>query len=161
MHDGVHHHGMGGMNPNGGLISHHGLGMPPHHGGGGGAPPNMGHGMPQIAPMAQMANMQMGQMGSIPAVQGLPAGPAGAPGPGYFHGGPPDMMAAGGNPYHQQYLAQMMMNQQRANGNERFQPMMYARPAPAMHYMPPYPPQPDPYTHYFSDENTSSSCNVM
>jgi hypothetical protein len=72
-----------------------------------------------------------------------------------------------------------MMNQQRAamgGGNERFQPMMYARPPPAVNYMPqhpqphpypyPYPyPHPHPngndqYTNFFSDENTSS-CNVM
>jgi hypothetical protein len=110
----------------------------------------------------------MNQMGGnmVPAVQGLPAG-------GYFQGGGgpgPEMIP--GNPYQQQQQQQLMaaamMNQQRAamvGGNDqRFQqPMMYARPPPAVNYMypPPYPyPPPDPYTHYFSDENTSS-CNIM
>uniref|UniRef100_A0A2P2P2T2 Uncharacterized protein MANES_15G023400 n=1 Tax=Rhizophora mucronata TaxID=61149 RepID=A0A2P2P2T2_RHIMU len=79
-----------------------------------------------------------------------------------------------GNPYHaqqQQNLAAAMMNQQRAMGNERFQPMMYARPPAAVNYMPQYPypygpyphPQPhgsEPYSSFFSDEN-ASSCNVM
>lgn len=126
-------------------------------------------------PMGQMGNMSMAQMGNnMPAVQGLPAGAINAGGagggappgygggvpPGYFQGAGPEVMA--GNPYYQQQLAAMMMNQQRAHGNERFQPMMYARPPPAVNYLPPYPhpPQPDPYTHFFSDENTSS-CNVM
>lgn len=128
-------------------------------------------------PMGQMGSMPMGQMGSVPAVQGLPAaamsGGAGG-GAGYFQGAGPDLMP--GNPYHQQqqqqYMAAAMMNQQRAIGNERFQPMMYARPPPAVNYMPqhpyppypypqhPYPPQDPGYTHFFSDENTSS-CNVM
>ena len=128
-------------------------------------------------PMGQMGSMPMGQMGNVPAVQGLPAaamnGGAGG-GAGYFQGAGPDLMP--GNPYHQQqqqqYIAAAMMNQQRAIGNERFQPMMYARPPPAVNYMPqhpyppypypqhPYPPQEPGYTHFFSDENTSS-CNVM
>lgn len=130
-------------------------------------------------PMGQMGGVPMGQMGNIPAVQGLPAaalnGGAGG-GAGYFQGAGPDLMP--GNPYHQQqqqqqpYMAAAMMNQQRAIGNERFQPMMYARPPPAVNYMPqhpyppypypqhPYPPQDPAYTHFFSDENTSS-CNVM
>ncbi|GAB4851140.1 hypothetical protein Ancab_030434 [Ancistrocladus abbreviatus] len=135
---------------------------------------NHGMGMGQMGPMgpipmAQMANMQMGQMGGVPAVHGLPASAMnGGHGPGYLPGAPTEMMAPG-NPYQQQYLAQMMMNQQRANGNERFQPLMYARPPPAVNYMAPYPyqypppghpPMADPYTSYFSDENTSS-CNIM
>ncbi|GMH18810.1 hypothetical protein Nepgr_020651 [Nepenthes gracilis] len=117
-------------------------------------------------PMTQTANVQMDRMGAIPAVHGLPAASAnGGVGPGYFRGAAPEMMSS--NPYQQQYLAQLM-NQQRANGNERFQPMMYARPPPAVNFMPPYPypypppppPVADPYPHYFNDESTSS-CNVM
>ncbi|KAI9115010.1 hypothetical protein K1719_014023 [Acacia pycnantha] len=116
-----------------------------------------------------MGNMPMGQMGGIPAVQGLPAASMNGGAGGYFPGGGgPDVMA--GNPYNQQqqqqqqYLA-ALMNQQRAMGNERFQPMMYARPPPAVNYIYPpapypYPPQPDPYSSYFSDENPSS-CSVM
>ncbi|KAJ9700227.1 hypothetical protein PVL29_005853 [Vitis rotundifolia] len=126
---------------------------------------NMPMGQMGNMPMGQMGNMPMAQMGNnMPAVQGLPAGAinAGAAGggvpPGYFQGAGPEVMA--GNPYYQQHLAAMVMNQQRAHGNERFQPMMYARPPPAVNYLPPYPHQPDPYTHFFSDENTSS-CNVM
>lgn len=131
-------------------------------------------------PMGPMGNVPMGQMANLAAVQGLPAasmnngvgggsgavGPAGGGGGGYFQGAGPEMMA--GNPYYQQQMAAMMMNQQRANGNERFQPMMYARPPPAVNYMPPpyptypYHPYPPPGEHYhaFSDENTSS-CTVM
>ena len=118
-------------------------------------------------------------MGQIPSVQGLPmAGGGGGGGNPYFGGAGPEAMP--GNPYQQQqqqqqqqYLAAVMSQQQRAMGNERFQPMMYARPPPAVNYMPapypypyppphPYPPQhSDPqYAHFFSDENTSS-CNVM
>ncbi|KAJ1427217.1 hypothetical protein SESBI_09879 [Sesbania bispinosa] len=140
--------------------------------GGGGVPvqamnngfPNMGGHHPAMAggnvgPMANMSMPMNPQMGNIPAVQGLPA--AAVNGGGYFQGAGPDAMP--GNPYHQQqqYMA-AMMNHQRAMGNDRFQPMMYARPPPAVNYMyPPYPyPPPDPYTHFFSDENTSS-CNVM
>lgn len=124
--------------------------------------------------MGPMGNVPMGQMANMAAVQGLPAaamngggGPhgGGGIGGGYFQGAGPEMMA--GNPYYQQQMAAMMMNQQRANGNERFQPMMYARPPPAVNYLPPYPtypyhPYPPPGEHYhaFSDENTSS-CSVM
>ncbi|XP_010278312.1 PREDICTED: protein qua-1-like [Nelumbo nucifera] len=127
---------------------------------------NMHHGFHDIdvtrvggGNMGQMGHMPMGhQMGNIPAVQGLPAAAMNAGGGGYFQGAGPQMLP--GNPYQQQqYLAAMMMNQQRANGNERFHPMMYARPPPAVAYYPP-PPAADPYTHFFSDENTSS-CNVM
>ncbi|CAM8988283.1 unnamed protein product [Rhodiola kirilowii] len=127
------------------------------------------------------------QMGNFQAVQGLPAPPgnshASGGGPAYFQGGAnPDIMAAS-NPYQQQQLAAAMMNQQRSMGNERFQPMIYARPPPAVNYMPvpasphysAYPQYPYPYPyppplqssssaggHYdeFSDENTSG-CNVM
>ncbi|XP_073025466.1 heavy metal-associated isoprenylated plant protein 33-like [Primulina eburnea] len=124
-------------------------------------------------PMGQMGNLPMGQMNNLAAVQGLPA-PAitggGGGGAGYFPAATPEHMTA--NPYYQQQLAAMMMNQQRANGNERFQPMMYARPPPAVNYMPPYPAYPYQYPYappqgertdqyaMFSDENTSS-CNVM
>ncbi|KAH6833023.1 Heavy metal transport/detoxification superfamily protein [Perilla frutescens var. hirtella] len=137
---------------------------------------NVGH-MQNMPPMGQMGHhmsnhLPMGQMSNLAAVQGLPAsamsGGAGG-GPGYFPGGSgPEHMQGNPNPYYQQQLAAMMMNQQRANGNERFQPMMYARPPPAVNYMPPYPPYPyppppgeraDQYA-MFSDENTSS-CSVM
>ncbi|GER32337.1 heavy metal transport/detoxification superfamily protein [Striga asiatica] len=110
---------------------------------------------------------QMGQMGNLAAVQGLPASGGG----GYFQGGGGG--GPGGGPYNQQQqMAAMMMNQQRANGNERFQPMMYARPPPAVNYMPsPYGPYHGGYPSYpppgervdqysmFSDENTNSSSN--
>ncbi|PQQ07640.1 hypothetical protein Pyn_04576 [Prunus yedoensis var. nudiflora] len=141
------------------------MGMP-----GGG---NMGQ-MPNMNNMAMgpMGGMPMSQMGNIPAVQGLPAAPmnggGGGSGAGYFQGAGPEAMP--GNPFQQQQYLQAVMNQQRAMGNERFQPMMYARPPPAVNYMPagppppyyPYPPPPPAgeYTHFFSDENTSS-CNVM
>ncbi|XP_039019657.1 heavy metal-associated isoprenylated plant protein 33-like isoform X2 [Hibiscus syriacus] len=167
----------GGVNnggPNGGKKGNNGVsdGFPTMGGG-----PNGGNmGGPQ---RAAAMNMAMGQMGNIPAVQGLPAtaamnGNGGGGNGGYFQGAGPDVMP--GNPYHQQQIMAAMMNQQRAVGgpSERFQPMMHARPPPAVNYMPPpypypyqypyphpYPhPQPDPYTHFFSDENTSS-CNVM
>lgn len=111
--------------------------------------------MGQMGQMSQMGNYPMGQMRNIPAVQGLPA--PSAMNQGYYQGMGP------GNPYSQQYMA--MMNQQRANPNEMFQPMMYARPQPAINYGP-HPavmqqyPVSDPYTHFFSDENTSS-CSIM
>ncbi|CAA2938077.1 heavy metal-associated isoprenylated plant 33-like [Olea europaea subsp. europaea] len=113
----------------------------------------------------QMGNPPMGgQMGNFATVRGLPTNAMN--GGGGFQG--PSIEHMAGNPYYQQQLAAMMMNQQHANGNERFQPMMYARPPPAVSYMPPYPPypyprhpgeQPDQYS-MFSDENTSS-CSVM
>ncbi|PIM98686.1 Copper chaperone [Handroanthus impetiginosus] len=129
----------------------------------------MGH-----MPMNHMGNLPMSQMNNL-SVHGMPAMNGGGGGvlgggAGYYQGGGLQQMA--GNPYYQQQqqqqLAAMMMNQQRANGNERFQPMMYARPPPAVNYMPPYPPYPyppppgeraDQYS-MFSDENTSS-CTVM
>ncbi|XVF64958.1 hypothetical protein PTKIN_Ptkin09bG0208600 [Pterospermum kingtungense] len=177
--------GNGGKKGNNGAPNPNGIndGFPSRGGPNGGnmgpqmANMNMAMGQMGSMPMSQMG--QMGPMGNIPAVQGLPAaamnggGGGGGAGGGYFQGAGPDVMP--GNPYHQQqYLAAMnLMNQQRAmGGNERFQPMMYARPPPAVNYMPPpypypyqappYPqgPQPDSYTHFFSDENTSS-CNVM
>ncbi|XP_023006218.1 heavy metal-associated isoprenylated plant protein 33-like [Cucurbita maxima] len=162
--------------------------MPPVMNGGGGPHgfPSMGgpHGLPPggmaavassggvggvgVRPMnMNMPMMQMSQMGSIPAVQGLPAAAmnGGGPGGGYFQGAPGPAETMGGNPYQQQQYMAAMMNHQRAPmGN---QPMMYARPPPAVNYLPPYPyqyPAPPPagdnYTHFFSDENTSS-CNVM
>lgn len=118
----------------------------------------------------------MGHPGQVAAVQGLPMMGGGVGGEGYLPGA--GSQAVAGNPYQQQQqqqqqMAAMMMNQQRANGNERFQPMMYARPPPAVNYVPPYPypypypypqqyppPGEPPYDHAFSDENTSS-CNVM
>ncbi|XP_075476258.1 heavy metal-associated isoprenylated plant protein 32-like [Primulina tabacum] len=152
----------------------------------GGAMNDGPHGMPNMMPVSagghvgplgtnmpigQMGNLPMGQMNNLATVQGLPASAmagGGGAGAGYFPAATPEHTTA--NPYYQQQLAAMMMNQQRANGNERFQPMMYARPPPAVNYMPPYPPYPyhyapppgertDQYA-MFSDENTSS-CNVM
>lgn len=117
--------------------------------------------MRQGGPMGNMGNYPMGQMGGYPAVQGLPA--TTAMNGGYYQGMGPGM--GPGNPYNQQqYLAMMMMNQQRANGNDMYQPMMYARPHPGVNYMPgppmPHPAPSDPYTHMFSDENTGS-CSIM
>lgn len=176
MNDGVHGMpnmmGMSGAGGNVGLMGNMPMAM------GGQMGPRMGPQMGQMsnpAAMAQMGQMSnaaaMAQMGNIQAVQGLPAA-AGMNGGGYFQGAGPEAMA--GNPYYQQQMAAAMMNQQQANGNgnERFHPMMYARPPPAVNYMqpppyqpyPPYPyphpPQGDPITHYFSDENTSS-CSIM
>nr|XP_043637823.1 heavy metal-associated isoprenylated plant protein 32-like [Erigeron canadensis] len=110
----------------------------------------------------------MGSMGHMGSVEGLPTrGPMGGNNV-YFHG------TMAGNPYYQQQSVAAMMNQQQtANGNQRFQPMMYARQPPEVNYMPqpiqpsypsypyPQPPHNDPLTNYFSDENTSSSCNIM
>ncbi|GAV63190.1 HMA domain-containing protein [Cephalotus follicularis] len=125
---------------------------------------NLGHmgpkNMDQMGPnnMGQMGNYSMGHMGGFPAVQGLPA-PAAAMNGGYYQG----MMGPGpGNPYNQQqqHMA-MMMNQQRMNGNDMYQPMMYTRPHPAVNYGPPmHPYVADPFTHMFSDENTAS-CSIM
>ncbi|KAG9136139.1 hypothetical protein Leryth_003761 [Lithospermum erythrorhizon] len=141
-------------------------------GGGNGGGPMTNMPMGHMGQMGQMGNNPMGQ---IPAVQGLPAGAppgmigggGGNPG-GYFQGGGPQAMP--GNPYYHQQLEAAMMNQPRAIpvGNDRFQPMMYARPPPETNYMPPYhpygpypPPTPhDPYGNYFNDDNTSS-CSVM
>jgi hypothetical protein len=98
----------------------------------------------------------MGGMGNVPTVHGLPA-PAAMNGGGYY----PGMGQA--NPYNQQQYMAMMMNQQRQNGNDIFQPMMYARPHPSINYMqPPIPPPTvsDQYTHFFNDENTDS-CSIM
>lgn len=134
--------------------------------------------MGQGGQIGQIGNYPMGPMRNIPAVQGLPApAPAGVHG-GYYQGigpgnpynqqglgpgNPYNQQGLGpGNPYNQQYMA-MMMNQQRAHGNDMFQPMMYARPHQPVNYMPPQP-MPymvsDPYTHMFSDEN-SQSCSIM
>lgn len=127
--------------------------------------PNM---MSMNLPIGPMGNIPTRPIGNLPAVQGLPALNASSGGGGeYFHGGRPEHMA--GNLYHHhQHLAAMMMNQRLASGNENFQPMIYARPPPAINYTPfylpyPYPPPPgeqiDQYR-MFSDENTSS-CNIM
>lgn len=98
-------------------------------------------------------------MGHMAAAQGLPAGGGGGyPGMG--------MGPGGDNPYsQQQYMAQMMMNQQRPAGYDMYgaHPMMYARPHPAVSYGPPPPmgaPVHDGFTHMFSDENTGS-CSIM
>ncbi|KAG5405458.1 hypothetical protein IGI04_011577 [Brassica rapa subsp. trilocularis] len=169
---------------------------------GGGVPPNMsmpigvlmGMGDPMgnipagLCPMggAGPSNVTMpigglmgmgGLMGNIPAVHGLPAtGASGIP-PGYFQrAGPnPIQMQHQQQQQQQQYLA-AVLNQQRAMENERFQPMMYARPPLAVNYMPPhihlhqYPNPYDPYPYpphgndqYFhvSNEENTSSCDIM
>jgi hypothetical protein len=108
----------------------------------------------QMGPMGHMG--PMGGMDNVPTVHGLPA-PAAMNGGGYY----PGMGQA--NPYNQQQYMAMMMNQQRQNGNDIFQPMMYARPHPSINYMqPPIPPPTvsDQYTHFFNDENTDS-CSIM
>ncbi|KAJ0249669.1 hypothetical protein HA466_0151290 [Hirschfeldia incana] len=169
---------------------------------GGGGPPNMsmpiggpmGMGDPmgnipaRLCPMggAGPSNMTMpiggpmgmgGLMGNIPAVHGLPAtGASGMP-PGYLLAAGPDPVRMQQQHQQQQYLA-AVMNQQRAIENERFQPMMYARPPLAVNYMPPhihlhqypnpydpypypYPPHGnDQYSHVYNEENTSS-CDIM
>ncbi|XP_058077771.1 heavy metal-associated isoprenylated plant protein 32-like [Magnolia sinica] len=149
--------------------------------GGGGAKNEVGHQMNNMAQglqdlnlagggvrnMSQM-NIPMGQMGNIPAVQGMPASAMNAG--GYFQGAGPEVVP--GNPFYnqqqqqqqqqQQLMALMMQQQQqRQNGNERFQPMMYARQQPQVAYMPAQyqPPPPPPYS-YFSDEN-ASGCAIM
>ncbi|CAI9762658.1 unnamed protein product [Fraxinus pennsylvanica] len=176
--DGKNGGGDGGQNKNGNNVNGGGGANGAKKGGG----MNDGfHGMPNMMAMnamnagdsmGQMGNMPIGQMrpmgnpqmGNFSAVQGIPT--SAMNGGGGFQGQAIEHMA--GNPHYQQQLAAMMMNQQRANGNERFQPMMYARPPPAVSYMPPYPPypypqhpgeQPDQYS-MFSDENTSS-CSVI
>ncbi|KAL3516122.1 hypothetical protein ACH5RR_023024 [Cinchona calisaya] len=117
-----------------------------------------GLGARNMGQMPQMGNYSMGPAGNVAALQGLPAGAA--MNGGYYQG------MGQGNPYmNQQYMAQMMMNQQQqqANGHGMYHPMMYARPQPPMHYGPPMmvpPPATDHYTHIFSDENTSS-CSIM
>jgi len=113
--------------------------------------------MGPVSAMGPMGNYA--RMGNVPTVQGLPA-------PGAMNGGYYQGMGQGqgqGNPYNQQYMAMMMNQQRQQQGNEMFQPMMYARPQPAVNYMPP--PMPpsmatDQYTHFFSDENTES-CRIM
>lgn len=109
-------------------------------------------------------NPGRGQMRNFPATEGLPA-------PMAMNGGGYGPMAGPGNAYNQQHqmAMAMMMNPQRAHGNEmmRPMPMMYGRPQPMMNYHQ----QPmsmvatargysDPYTHMFSDENTDS-CSIM
>ncbi|KAL4024935.1 hypothetical protein IC575_013308 [Cucumis melo] len=144
------------------LVGAHGLGM---------------SNLSQMGQLGQMGDRTMGQMGNLSAVQGLPAAPPAPTMNGNGNGGGASRFLAEGmtgNPYQQhpqQYMAQMMNQQQHhALGH---QPMMYARPPPAVNYVPPpypypypppyhnpYPPtQPEPYT-YFSDENPSS-CNIM
>lgn len=110
---------------------------------------SMGH-------MGQMGGYPTAQMGNIPAVQGLPAGAMNMG--GYYQG----ILGQQGNPYENQQMMAMMMNQPRPNGNGMYHPMMYARPQPPIGYgamLPPPPPQ-DHFTHVFSDENTES-CSVM
>ncbi|KAK3418538.1 hypothetical protein EUGRSUZ_H04474 [Eucalyptus grandis] len=136
-------------------------------GGGGGAHRGGGGGGGFGAPAQQMGNFPMGhqgQMRNFPAIEGLPA-------PMAMNGGGYGPMAGPGNAYNQQHqmAMAMMMNPQRAHGNEmmRPMPMMYGRPQPMMNYHQ----QPmsmvatargysDPYTHMFSDENTDS-CSIM
>ncbi|GAA0152732.1 hypothetical protein LIER_11139 [Lithospermum erythrorhizon] len=120
---------------------------------GGGFGGNMG----PMGQMGPMGNHPMEQMRSFQAVQGFPAGGNGG---GYFQGmgqGPPH----GNNPYNQQqYMAQMMMNQQRGyGGHEMYQPM-YAQPHPALMYGSPMAPPTENFSNMFNDENTSS-CSIM
>ncbi|KDP23540.1 hypothetical protein JCGZ_23373 [Jatropha curcas] len=142
--DGVH-------NPNKTKQVYHDIDINGAHG-----PKSMGQ-VGQVRPMGNYSGMA-----NFPAVQGLPAGAPPAMNGGYYQG---MGMGGGPNPYsNQQYMA-MMMNQQRQNGNDMFQPMMYARPPyPAVNYMPPPPmpshPMSDPYAHFFSDEN-ANSCSIM
>ncbi|KAL5995883.1 hypothetical protein ACLOJK_025956 [Asimina triloba] len=141
--------GGGGGGGGGGGIDKNDLGQPMHNMaqgfqamGMGGEPRNVG----------QMGNIPIAQMANFQAVQGMPAAAMNAG--GYFQGAGPEIVP--GNPYYQQQqqqqLAAMMM--QRQNGNERFHPMMYARPPPVSYMQPP------PYTNYFSDEN-ANGCSVM
>ncbi|XP_073308727.1 uncharacterized protein [Primulina huaijiensis] len=102
-------------------------------------------------------------MGNFPA----PAHMGNFPGAAQWRPPAADHFGLGhGNPYNQQqqqqYMAQMMMmNQQRPNGNDMYNPMMFNRPVhPGMYYGPPPPPANDKFTHIFSDENTDS-CSVM
>ncbi|KAK4283639.1 hypothetical protein QN277_000568 [Acacia crassicarpa] len=153
-----------------------------HHGMGRG---NMGPMVNMNMPIGSMSNMNMpmGPMGNIPTIQGPPARVING-GSGHGVGDPKGCLqgvgteSMMGNPFHQQQKPQQqyvaaMMNQQRAigmeNGNDqRFQPMVYAQPPPVINYMLPQqypypypPPQQDPYTtSFFNDENTSS-CNIM
>ncbi|XP_054785905.1 heavy metal-associated isoprenylated plant protein 32-like [Prosopis cineraria] len=143
----------------------------------GGYNPGMGRG--NLGPIGN-TNMSIGPMGNISTIQALPitnmnttvtTGASSIP-KGYFQGACPEAML--GNPFQpqqQQYMA-AMINQQRALGmaggnDQRFQPMTYAWPPPAVNYMYPQqhpyiypPPSQDPYTNFFNDENTSS-CSVM
>lgn len=149
--------GGGGNNNNQGGVAKKG------NGGGNLAGMDMKAGLGAMA--GQMGNLQMPPAGNMPAVQGLPTN---------YQAAAPEMLAAA-NPYQQQqYLASMMMQQQlqqqqlqQQRINNGFQPMMYARPPPAVAYASPYmyqPPQyhsPGPeYSHFFSDEN-ANSCSVM
>ncbi|KAL6989659.1 hypothetical protein U1Q18_015410 [Sarracenia purpurea var. burkii] len=104
--------------------------------------------------MGQMGNYPMGHVGNIPVVQGISR--AGMNG-GYYQG-----MAPGNYPHYNQQYIPTMMNQARPNGNDMFQPMMYPRAQPPMGYGPQMPPPvaADNFTHFFSDENTSS-CSIM
>ncbi|KAJ6354032.1 hypothetical protein OIU76_002958 [Salix suchowensis] len=105
-----------------------------------------------MVPRIRVKAGPMGQTGKAPS-----AAMNGGGGGGYYQ------EMGQGNPYSQQQYMAMMMNQQRQNGNDMFQPMMYAPPHPAINYMqPPIPPHTasDQYTHVFNDENTDS-CSVM
>ncbi|XP_024020196.1 heavy metal-associated isoprenylated plant protein 34 isoform X2 [Morus notabilis] len=144
---------MGDMGRGSGTLGQMGMG-PMGHGGNGGNVGQMG--------MGPMGGYPMGHMGGVPAVQGLPA--QAMMNNGYYQGmgmgpGPGHVPA---NPYSQQQYMAMMMNQQRGNGSDMFQPMMYSRPHPAVNYAAPVPSHPptDSYTHFFSDENTES-CSIM
>ncbi|XP_039114904.1 heavy metal-associated isoprenylated plant protein 32-like [Dioscorea cayenensis subsp. rotundata] len=134
-----------------------------NNGGGGG-----GNQHPNMMMMNQMGNHHLG---AAAAVQGLPAN---AVPPGYLQGGmlggaPPEVIAAA-NPYQQQQYMAAIMQQRMMNGGaggydpRMYPPMSYGRPMPpppGMAYMGPPPPPPgEPYTHFFSDENTNS-CSIM
>ncbi|GAA0173853.1 hypothetical protein LIER_27374 [Lithospermum erythrorhizon] len=123
----------------------------------------------QMGPMEQMRNVQpqgpmgnhpMDQMRNFPAVQGFPAGGGGMNHGGEYHQGmgqgPPQV-----NPYNQQqYMAQMMNQQQRGYGGPDMYPPMYAQPHPSLMYGSPMARPTENFSHMFSDENTDS-CSVM
>ncbi|KAJ8771993.1 hypothetical protein K2173_027170 [Erythroxylum novogranatense] len=120
---------------------------------GGGGPKNVGH----MGFMSSDAYDRMPYNNVQPAVKGLPTING-----GYYQAMDPI------NPYnqHQHYMTAMMnqhQQRQQQQQGDMFQPMMYARPHPAVNYMPPpmpVPPGADPFTHIFSDEN-ANSCTIM
>ncbi|KAL0855673.1 hypothetical protein Bca101_060826 [Brassica carinata] len=113
-----------------------------------------------------------GPMGMGGLMRNIPAVHASGVPPSYFQAAGPDQIQMQ-QQQQQQYLA-AVMNQQRAMG----QPMVYARPPLAVNYMPPhihlhqypnpYDPYPYPYPphgndqyYHVSDEENTSSCDIM
>ncbi|KAK4759180.1 hypothetical protein SAY87_022311 [Trapa incisa] len=113
---------------------------------GGGLPPNMYRPNCMMNetgginnPMGQKGDHAAGQMSNFRAVQDLPVASMGKPGGGDGH----SSAAMAGNPYQQGQQQQQqqpylvsVINQQQTMGSERFQPVMYAQPPPAVNYMP-------------------------